>query len=150
VPDRRIIVAGLALILIAVTYPSWRAVAGGASTSAPRLARSRVRSACVAPPEQMRASHMQLLAGWRDLAVRQGVRSVTMPDGRRWKVSLTGTCLDCHDRKAEFCDRCHDYAGVKPDCWNCHVVPAPEGPAATAAGPKSRVTPARGAAGGGL
>jgi hypothetical protein len=70
----------------------------------------------------MRASHMKLLVEWRDLAVRQGVRNVAI-DGRTWKVSLTATCLDCHDDKAKFCDRCHEYAAVSPGCWSCHVVP---------------------------
>jgi hypothetical protein len=65
---------------------------------------------------------MTLLAGWRDLAVRSGVRRVTMADGRTWKVSLSGTCLDCHE-KAKFCDTCHEYAGAAPECWSCHVVP---------------------------
>jgi hypothetical protein len=122
VPDRRVVLASLALFLAAVTYPAWRAIAFGTRPDGPRLARSRVPGACVAPPAEMRLSHMKLLAEWRDLAVRQGVRSVTMPDARKWKVSLSGTCLDCHD-KAKFCDRCHEYAAVKPDCWNCHVVP---------------------------
>ena len=29
-------------------------------------------------------------------------------------------CLDCHSNTAEFCDRCHDYASVRPYCWHCH------------------------------
>jgi hypothetical protein len=122
VRDRHLITAGLALFLIAATYPSWREVAAGVRPG-PTLARSRRQVACVAPPETMRATHMKLLADWRDLAVRRGTRRVTMPDGREWTVSLSRTCLDCHD-KPQFCDRCHDYAGVKPDCWNCHVVPS--------------------------
>ncbi len=24
-------------------------------------------------------------------------------------------CLKCHTDRADFCDRCHDYAGVEPD-----------------------------------
>ena len=27
-------------------------------------------------------------------------------------MSLSNTCLDCHSNKAEFCDRCHNYASV--------------------------------------
>ena len=27
----------------------------------------------------------------------------------------------CHANKAEFCDRCHNYAAVKPYCWDCHI-----------------------------
>jgi hypothetical protein len=126
VPERRHLFASLALFLLAVTYPSWRAIAVGTRPAAPRLARSRLAGACVEPAETMRASHMKLLADWRDLAVRRGVRSVTARDGRTWKVSLSGTCLTCHE-KAAFCDRCHDYAGARPDCWTCHVDPAGAG-----------------------
>ncbi len=121
--DRHVVLAGLALFLTAASYPAWRGIALGTRPDAPPLAKSRVPIACVAPPDEMRASHMKLLAEWRDLVVRQGVRRVTMPDARTWKVSLSGTCLDCHE-KAKFCDRCHEYAAVKPDCWSCHVVPA--------------------------
>ena len=72
----------------------------------------------------MRASHMTLLAEWRDRVVRDGVRTYTGADGRVVRMSLSGTCLGtCHTDKTAFCDRCHDYAGVKPACWDCHVVP---------------------------
>ena len=30
-------------------------------------------------------------------------------------------CLDCHKNKSNFCDKCHDYMGVKPYCWECHA-----------------------------
>jgi hypothetical protein len=74
----------------------------------------------------MRASHMVLLQDWRDAVVREGVREYTTADGRTVQMSLTGTCLRaCHTDKAAFCDRCHDYAHVKPSCWSCHVADAP-------------------------
>jgi hypothetical protein len=38
-------------------------------------------------------------------------------------MSLQNTCMQCHPNKAEFCDRCHNYASVKPYCWDCHVEP---------------------------
>jgi nitrate/TMAO reductase-like tetraheme cytochrome c subunit len=38
-------------------------------------------------------------------------------------MSLSQTCLGCHSNKEKFCDSCHTYSGVKPNCWNCHVVP---------------------------
>lgn len=127
--DRPLILTGLALFVAALTWPTWRMATGTgpgaaqAGTSAPVLAKATRGPLCVAPVVDMRTSHMRLLADWRDRAVRAGDRRYTTADGRSMEVSLTGTCLGCHDRKAEFCDRCHDYAGVKPDCWNCHVVP---------------------------
>jgi hypothetical protein len=77
----------------------------------------------VADTEYMRTEHMQLVMDWRDEAVREMDRVYVSEDGRRFNKSMTGTCLGCHTDKAAFCDRCHDYLGVKPYCWDCHVVP---------------------------
>jgi hypothetical protein len=38
-------------------------------------------------------------------------------------MSLSQGCLGCHSNKEQFCDTCHNYAGVKPNCWSCHNVP---------------------------
>jgi hypothetical protein len=148
VPDRRYILAGLGLFLLAVSYPAWRAVALGTASSGPRLAKART-TPCILPPAEMRASHMRLLADWRDLAVRQGVRRVKTTDARMVNVSLTGTCLDCHE-KARFCDTCHEYAGVKPDCWSCHVLPAWQPAESTQSSPSTRSTTSRPGDGGAL
>jgi hypothetical protein len=126
--DRALILGGLAVFLALVTVPAWRALAT-APAAAPVLARPAGAARCVAPVEFMRASHMKLLDEWRDRVVRDGVRTYTDGDGRTVRMSLTGTCLgSCHTDKTRFCDRCHDYAQVKPTCWNCHVAPPP-GPA---------------------
>ena len=63
---------------------------------------------------------------WRDEVVRVNQRTFEAPDGREWEKSLTRTCLACHAEKAEFCDKCHDYLGVQPYCWDCHVDPKGE------------------------
>ena len=121
--DRALILGGLAVAVAALTWPVWRAAA---STPAPRpeVARPAGAVRCVAPVEEMRASHMTLLAAWRDRVVREGVRTYTDADGRVVTMSLTKTCLGaCHTDKAAFCDRCHTWAGVSPTCWNCHVAP---------------------------
>jgi hypothetical protein len=83
--------------------------------------------ACVESTDVIRRDHMDLLKGQRDQTMRLGIR-----DG---KHSLKG-CIECHaapDPKAEgartiegFCTQCHDYVGVKPDCWSCHT-PKAEG-----------------------
>jgi len=31
--------------------------------------------------------------------------------------------MDCHNNKTKFCDQCHNYAGVSPYCWECHIEP---------------------------
>ncbi len=78
---------------------------------------------CIAPRDYMRASHMQMLVSWRDDVVRRGDRAFVDYDGRRYEKNLTATCLGCHEDKAKFCDRCHDYAGVAPQCPVCHQTP---------------------------
>ncbi len=134
--DRPAIIIGLALFLALVTSPVWYNVAARTSPALPRLAGvSPVRAAtvrgterppasvsCVAPAAYMRASHMKLLAGWRDDVVRRGDRRYTAFDGHRYEKNLTATCFGCHDDKAKFCDRCHGYAGVTPTCTDCHLV----------------------------
>lgn len=74
---------------------------------------------CVAPPAEMRRTHMDLLKHRRDRTVHAGVRG--------GKTSLE-TCIDCHATKTggvtgrpdAFCEACHAYAGVRLDCFECH------------------------------
>tara|TARA_B100000315_G_scaffold246469_1_gene273786 strand:- start:6058 stop:6405 length:348 start_codon:yes stop_codon:yes gene_type:complete len=69
---------------------------------------------CIEPTEYMRANHMKLLMHVRDDVVREGIR----------KTSHTlKNCKTCHTKRAEFCDRCHDYVGAKPECFGCHYFP---------------------------
>jgi methionyl-tRNA synthetase len=70
---------------------------------------------------------MRLLVSWRETTVRDGDRMYVTIDGRRYRKSLTGTCLQCHTKKADSCDRCHDHLNVHPVCWDCHVEPAAGG-----------------------
>lgn len=135
--NRLLILSGMGLCLVALTWPTWRALAS-APTAAPSLARPVGATRCVAPVAFMRTSHMMLLAEWRDRVVRDGVRTYTDADGQVVTMSLSGTCLGvCHVDKTKFCDRCHDYAGVKPTCWGCHVVPT-VAPGALVSGPAPR------------
>lgn len=121
--DRVLILGGLALFLILVTWPAWRALASPPAPP-PDLVLPVEETRCVAPAEFMRASHAQLLIQWRDRVVRDGVRTYVDGDGRVVAMSLSGTCLGaCHTDKTTFCDRCHTYAGMTPTCWDCHLVP---------------------------
>jgi hypothetical protein len=81
---------------------------------------------CVESREYMRAKHMDLLKQWQESAVREGKRIYVATDGKRYEMSLTRTCLECHRNTAEFCDRCHNYVMVeyvRPrfECWDCHT-----------------------------
>ena len=56
--------------------------------------------------------------GWQEMYVAS--------DGKTYEMSLQNECMRCHSNKAQFCDKCHDYAGLKKDdpyCWNCHIAP---------------------------
>jgi hypothetical protein len=85
---------------------------------------------CVEPTSFMRRNHMELIKHQRDVTVHQGVRDT--------RYSLAG-CIDCHvqydiqgkavpvNAEDQFCDRCHDWLAVRPDCFQCHS-PVPRGP----------------------
>jgi hypothetical protein len=74
---------------------------------------------CIAPAEEMRRNHMDMLKHQRNETMREGKRG--MP------ASLNG-CIECHAGKStgsvvgkdHFCESCHSYAAVKLDCWDCH------------------------------
>jgi hypothetical protein len=121
--DKGLIIGGLVLFLGLITFPVWYDLAAGTTSKGPDPKLPTAERQCVAPKETMRATHMEMLLAWRDQVVRKDDRTYVTGDGRRFEMSLTRTCLKCHDDKAEFCDRCHDYSGVKPYCWDCHIDP---------------------------
>jgi [DsrC]-trisulfide reductase subunit J len=121
--DRVWIIAGLALFLGAVTYPVWHSLQAHTASQPPTLELPKNEKDCVAPVSFMRTSHMKLLLDWRQSVVRDDHRKFEAYDGKVYEMSLTKTCLGCHNKQA-FCDRCHAYAGVAtPYCWQCHVDP---------------------------
>jgi len=79
-------------------------------------------SKCILPTEYMRAHHMQILNKWRHDSVREGNRVYVNPEGEHFEKSLN-TCLGCHNNNPMFCFMCHQYADVKPTCWECHLSP---------------------------
>ena len=122
--DRGKVLAGLGVFLFLALSPLWYGAVGGRLGVRPEVEIYR-KGRCVEETSWMRAHHVDLLVRWRDEAVREGAKEWKGADGRVFKISLTGTCLDCHPNKERFCDRCHGYAGVEPNCWQCHVVPKP-------------------------
>ncbi len=121
--DANKILIGLVIFFGLITLPIWYNVASGKADYIPEPEIITDAKHCVEPTPYMRDKHMELLNTWKESVVRDGARTYTAMDGQEYKMSLTGTCLDCHSNKAEFCDRCHSYTGVKPYCWDCHVVP---------------------------
>jgi hypothetical protein len=119
--DRGLIYSGLVLFLALATFPAWHNLSAGVTAKGPQLRLPAGKKQCVAATEFMRTSHMNMILGWREEVVRTGTRDFTDAGGSHYKMSLTPTCLEqCHGSKADFCDRCHDYAAVSPPCWNCH------------------------------
>ena len=100
------------------------ALAGSGERSAGRVALPVVKiergEACVAPVEEMRRNHMQMLFHQRDRTLREGIRTT--------RFSLKN-CVECHAGRNTgsvlgeegFCSSCHAYAAVKIDCFECHT-----------------------------
>ncbi len=121
--DRGKILTGLVIFLLILAAPTLYNLASGKARSLPDLETGTAERRCVEETGFMRSRHMVLLNEWKDLVVRQGVRTYRAKDGTTHVIGMTGTCLRCHSDKARFCDRCHDYTAVRPTCWECHNVP---------------------------
>jgi hypothetical protein len=124
--DRLLIALGLFLFVALFTYPMWHAMAAKTRAAGPDIKLPQQAKTCVAPVSYMRVAHMKLLVDWREGAVREGRLTYASYNGKSYHVNLSETCLgQCHTKKDEFCDRCHNYAAVSgPYCWDCHVDPA--------------------------
>jgi hypothetical protein len=94
---------------------------------------------CVAPVDEMRRNHMEMLKHQRDRTMRQGIRG---------EPASLNACIECHASKKtgsvlgsneNFCQSCHSYAAVKLDCWDCHQPKA----GFKATGVKTMTAPAR-------
>ncbi len=120
--DKKLIVTGLLIFVVLVSFPFW--FNRGKAAPAPEVKltdKAKAAKACVMATDYMRAEHMQLLDLWRHSVVRNAQRTFVNPSGKEFNMSLSNTCLDCHSNKADFCDSCHNYASVKPYCWDCHI-----------------------------
>ena len=120
--DKKFIITGVVIFLVIVTFPFWYNRGKAAPAPEPVLtAKALAAKECIRSKEYMTSEHMQLLDVWRESVVREGKRVYVNPDGKEYNMSLSNTCLDCHSNKVEFCDRCHNYASVRPYCWDCHI-----------------------------
>ena len=124
--DKKFIIAGVVIFLVIMLSPFLynMLVNAGAEQPAPELVlteKAKAAQTCVRSTEYMKAEHMKVLDLWRHSVVRNAERIYVNSKGQEFNMSLSNTCLDCHSNKAEFCDRCHDYASVRPYCWDCHI-----------------------------
>jgi hypothetical protein len=114
------LIIGIGLLLTPVFYNAGKA----AKAPQPALTeKAKEAKECVAPKSYMTASHFSLLDKWRHTVVRDGDRYEKAFNGKIFYKSLQVTCMDCHSNKTKFCDQCHNYMGVNPFCWDCHIVP---------------------------
>ena len=114
------LVIGVGLLLFPVFYN-----AGKAAKAPERVLTEKAKAAqqCVEPKSFMTTEHMKMLDEWRQQVVRDDVRYYKSTSGRMYYKGLQTTCMDCHSNKSKFCDQCHNYLGVAPFCWDCHIAP---------------------------
>ncbi|MFH1116289.1 MAG: sulfate reduction electron transfer complex DsrMKJOP subunit DsrJ [Pseudomonadota bacterium] len=115
------IIVGIIIFLVLVLSPFLFHF--GKSAEPPSLVTGTKEKECVESTAFMKSSHMVLLDKWRDEVVREGKRVYVSSTGKQYNMSLQNTCMKCHKTKAQFCDRCHDYLDVAPNCWDCHIAP---------------------------
>ena len=114
----------LIIFLALLSFPLWYQKGGTVGAPEPELsAKAKEAGKCIESKDFMTTEHMKLLDQWRMEAVRDGDRYYTSTDGKTYYKSLQVTCMECHSNKSKFCDKCHNYAGVSPFCWDCHIAP---------------------------
>ncbi len=112
---RRLIVVALLLMVAPLGY----AVASFAArppTGPLWLEAPTPNTTCVLPKSVIRYQHMNHLKALRDRVMRDG-RRVELTGG---KPQGLGSCRGCHAHREQFCDRCHERASVRLDCFGCH------------------------------
>ena len=118
------IIVGLIVGLGLLLFPLWYNAGKAAKAPVPELTtKAKELKVCVSETSYMTSNHMQLLDKWRQEVVRSGERYYKAPNGKVYYKSLQVTCMDCHANKSKFCDQCHNYMGVTPYCWDCHIEP---------------------------
>ena len=118
---------GIAIFLVLMVSPIWLNLGKAGATEAPEVSldtpaiNALSEKECIYDAQWMRENHMELLAEWKVEVVRNGNDIFVTNDGREYQMSLQNTCLQCHSNYEDFCKKCHDYNGVDPNCWTCHV-----------------------------
>lgn len=118
------VIIGLAIFVVLVTFPLWfNGLTSGTDLPKVELPPGG-ETACVLPAVEMRDKHMFVLDEWRNEVLRdENGRGTVTVAGKEYRKGLQMACMQCHTNKEQFCDTCHDYASVKPYCWDCHLTP---------------------------
>ena len=118
------LIIGVGLLLFPVFYNA------GKAAKAPELVlteKAKEAKLCVEPKSFMKTEHMKMLDQWRNEVVRDAERYYKNAEGKIFYKSVQVTCMECHSNKSKFCDQCHNYMGVAPYCWDCHIAPKENG-----------------------
>lgn len=125
--NSRNIIIGLIIFVGIFTFPFVMGTVKATDAPEPSLDTPQINQLsakeCILDTEYMRSNHMKVLADWKVEVVREGNRVFVADNGQEFNMSLQNTCMECHSNKADFCDACHTYAEVEPNCWDCHVEP---------------------------
>ena len=111
---RRAVTIGLLVIATPLAL-SLVAYASGTQLSALPATTKMPKKRCILDTLSARYNHMTYLKQRRDQVVRDGSRSGQVAP------SLMSTCSGCHGERSQFCDKCHERAGVNLDCFGCHT-----------------------------
>jgi cytochrome c553 len=115
----RISLAILASVAAVLSAPTLAADGAAAGRTPKPVITIENPGKCIAPADEMRRNHMEMLKHQRDRTMREGVRG---------EPASLNECVSCHASKktgtvhgeGEFCQSCHAYAAVKLDCFQCH------------------------------
>lgn len=110
----------LGAVLLAGALPAFSGDAPAAGRVPLPNVSDRKGDKCIRDEAYMRRHHMDMLKHQRDLTMHEGIRT---------KEDSLQNCIACHaSRKTNsvtgddnFCQSCHNYAGVKLDCFECHA-----------------------------
>ena len=125
--DKNKVFIGLVVFVVVFTIAFWKNLGKAIPPPKPDLNTPAIAKLaekdrkCVDDTAFMRANHMRLLADWREQVVRTGERNWTNSRGEKVLASLSNNCMECHSNKSQFCDQCHNYVAVVPNCWGCHL-----------------------------
>ncbi|MDI6853703.1 MAG: sulfate reduction electron transfer complex DsrMKJOP subunit DsrJ [Deltaproteobacteria bacterium] len=125
--DRNKVAIGIVVFLVIFTIAFWKNLGKAVPPPKPALETAAIiklpekERTCVEDVEFMRQRHMRLLVDWREQVIRDGERYWTNSKGEKYLASLSNTCMECHTNKTQFCDQCHNYVAVVPNCWGCHL-----------------------------
>jgi hypothetical protein len=118
------IITGLIIFFILLLFPVWYQLGRAAKAPDPKLTeKAKKAEKCIESKDFMTTKHMKMLDRWRNEVVRSAQRYYVSSEGKTYYKSLQVTCMECHSNKTQFCDQCHNYMGVDPFCWDCHIAP---------------------------